>query len=69
MILVYDNPATMCRECWQDGAMQASISVEVFALPPSQQPKHIHMGMNLLGAKFKRGQYSGDMRAMKKEQP
>lgn len=36
---VFDNPATMARELWQDGKMVFHIQANVFALRPGNQPK------------------------------
>lgn len=69
-ICVYDNPATMQRECWQDGRLQASYSHELFSLPKWPVPANqTHMGVNHLGD-WKTGQMTGDPAAMKPpEQP
>lgn len=48
-VCTYDNPATMSRECWQDGKLLCAYSA--FILPPftKQQipPEHFFFGANV----------------------
>lgn len=68
-ICVYDNPATMMRECWQSGRLQAAYSFELYAMRPwPVPPEHYHLGANLLGD-WKTGQMVGDAEAMKEPTP
>ena len=64
LVCVYDNPATMRRECWQDGVLQASYAAELYALRPRDHVPNYHIGASLLGPDWKTGQMAGDARAM-----
>ena len=58
-VCTYDNPATMCRECWQDGELLHSYSL---ALMEQKGPKYFFFGANI-GA-WKKGQMVGDSAAI-----
>ena len=62
-VCVYDNPATMSRECWQDGKLLCSYSFNV--LPPfADKPipaKHYFFGANI--GPWKTGQLVGNPEA------
>jgi len=62
--LTYDNPATMYRECWQDGKLLCSYSVALMNLkgqwPPP--PRSFFFGANI--GDWKTGQMVGDSAAM-----
>lgn len=63
-VCVYDNPATMCRECWQDGRLIYSYSYHI--LPPfakvSIPANYFFFGANV-GA-WEDGRLVGDVGAM-----
>lgn len=63
-VCVFDNPATMRRECWQDGILQASYDWMTFEatgkFPPSRL---IHIGASI--GRWKKGHFWGDKQAMK----
>ena len=63
-VCTYDNPATMCRECWQDGKLLFSYSVALMmqkgCWPPP--PRHFFFGANI--GDWKLGQMVGDGAAM-----
>ena len=47
-ICTYDNPATMCRECWQDGKLICSYSYTFFSFEKCQIPvKNFFFGANI----------------------
>ena len=60
----YDNPATMARECWQDGRLLCHYSYQL--LPPfAKEPipaKHFFFGANV--GPWKLGQMVGDADAI-----
>ena len=60
----YDNPATMARECWQDGRLLCHYSFNI--LPPfAKEPipaKHFFFGANI--GPWKPGQMVGDADAI-----
>lgn len=63
-VCVYDNPATMARECWQNGKLMLHYSMTI--LPPqSKNPipsEHFFFGANI--GPWKEGQLVGDADAM-----
>ena len=62
MICVHDNPATMSRECWQDGKLICALSAEMFFVREHISSPVVFMGVNLLG-EWEEGQYFGDLKA------
>lgn len=58
-VCTYDNPATMRRECWQDGELVASYCAMLMhakhGWPPP--PRRFHMGANI--GPWKEGQMIG----------
>ena len=59
----YDNPATMARECWQDGKLIAKYNAALFDLPVWPIPaRKFFFGANIGG--WKTGQLVGDKSAM-----
>lgn len=65
MILVYDNPATETRDCWQNGKLQASYPSYLFAYKDWPVPPRLtHMGLRLLPPEWSPGQYIGNFEAM-----
>ena len=60
----YDNPATMCRECWQDGKLLCSYSSMLMmskeSWPPP--PHKFFFGANI--GDWKTGQMVGDRSAI-----
>lgn len=67
-VCTYDNPATMARECWQDGKLVCSYSAEALLQksPPWQKqpipPDRFFFGANV--GDWKTGQLVGDREAM-----
>ena len=60
----YDNPATMARECWQDGRLLYCYSAALFALPIWPVPAHLYFfGANV--GDWNKGQLFGDGAAMR----
>lgn len=65
--LTYDNPASMQRECWQDGRLLCAYAAELF--PPFAKKQTIPGRLLFFGAnvgEWKTGQALGDMAAMRK---
>jgi len=58
-VCTYDNPATMHRECWQDGRLLCSYSHRVIGDVPAD---YYFFGANI--GPWKTGQYVGDMQAL-----
>lgn len=66
-VCTFDNPATMSRECWQDGRLICSYSMELLT---SKQPipgNQFFFGANI--GPWDTGQYVGDLNAMRKPKP
>lgn len=67
----YDNPATMARECWQDGRMLCSYSAALLLRKPSTgetQPipgEHLFFGANV--GDWNPGQVVGEGSALPSE--
>jgi hypothetical protein len=61
-ICVYDNPATMARECWQDGHLLCAYSMQLFFLKTPIPAKHYFFGANV--GPWKTGQMHGEASAM-----
>lgn len=61
-VCTYDNPATMHRECWQDGRLICSYSFNVFFLKDEHRMPRIFFGANI--GPWKKGQLYGDRSAM-----
>ncbi len=62
-ILTYDNPATMRRECWQDGKLLCAYSSILYFLKEWPVPASKYFfGANI--GPWKEGQFIGDMEAM-----
>lgn len=63
-VCTYDNPATMARECWQDGKVRSQYSFQL--LPPyASEPipgKYFFFGANI--GPWKPGQMVGDAGAI-----
>lgn len=63
-VCTYDNPATMARECWQDGELLCHYGFQL--LPPfAKDPipaEHFFFGANI--GPWKLGQIVGDADAM-----
>lgn len=59
-VCTYDNPATMCRECWQDGKLAASYSTSLIFQKGAWPPPafRFHMGANI--GPWKEGQMIGN---------
>lgn len=67
-VCTYDNPATMQRECWQDGRLLCAYSAEFWALKRWRIPAHIFFfGANV--GDWKTGQLFGDIDAMDATEP
>jgi len=60
---VFDNPASMARECWQDGKLLAFITSALMATKGFNGGKDIFFGLNV--GPWKTGQLLGDADAMK----
>lgn len=62
-LLVYDNPATMRRECWQDGTVIWSCAFDLFYMEPFPiPPRNFFFGANI--GPWKKGQMVGDPEAL-----
>lgn len=61
-VATFDNPATMCREAWQDGRLVAHISAALLDSRDFRGHPSMHMGLS--GGPFKPGLLWGDMRAL-----
>lgn len=62
-VCVYDNPATWCRECWQDGKLIYSYNWQVLDLNP---PIRLFFGANV--GPWQEGRLVGDKQAMEKQE-
>lgn len=64
-VCTFDNPATMARECWQDGRLVCHYSFKI--LPPvakAPMPGHLFFfGANV--GDWQAGQIVGDLSAIK----
>jgi hypothetical protein len=61
---IYDNPATMARECWQDGELICHYASDLL-LPFAKEPipaEHFFFGANI--GPWKLGQMVGDADSM-----
>ena len=62
-VCAYDNPATMQRECWQDGKLLCAYSAELYALKEWTVPAELYFfGANI--GDWKTGQLVGDKDAI-----
>lgn len=64
-VCTYDNPATMMRECWQDGRLLYAYSFKI--LLPFARRQEIPARLFFFGANigpWKAGQHVGDMEAI-----
>ncbi len=62
----YDNPKTMCRECWQDGELICWYDSVLYAIKPFPIPTEDYFfGANI--GDWKTGQLIGDRKAMHNE--
>lgn len=64
-VCTYDNPATMARECWQDGKLVVSYSAELFFLKKWPVPRELYFFGASIGD-WKTGQLVGDADALSK---
>lgn len=63
-VCTYDNPATMCRECWQNGELIDSYSAELYTLKMWPLPaRRYFFGADI--GDWRTGQLVGDPAAMK----
>jgi hypothetical protein len=63
MVCTYDNPATMSRECWQDGKLICAYKMELFFLKVWPIPADkFFFGANI--GDWKTGQMVGNPHAM-----
>lgn len=59
----FDNPATMARECWQDGKLICHYKAILFFIDPFPIPsEYFFFGANI--GPWKEGQIVGDKTAM-----
>ena len=66
-ICTYDNPASMARECWQDGELICHYQAELYFLKEWTVPRELYFfGANI--GEWKIGQIVGDITAMDKRQ-
>jgi hypothetical protein len=62
-VCTFDNPATMRRECWQDGRLLCSYAFELYVLKEWPVPGRLYFfGANI--GDWKTGQLVGDSAAM-----
>ena len=59
LVCVYDNPATMSRECWQDGKLLCLYTAEVIGTVPGE---YYFFGANI--GPWVTGQLVGNPKAM-----
>ena len=59
---VYDNPSTMCRECWVDKKLICSYNFRLFYLAKGFDYGKMFFGANI--GDWKEGQLIGDKEAM-----
>lgn len=59
---IYDNPATMQRECWEDGKLLCSYSAEVLTLKWDKFTPVLFMGANV--GDWQAGKTYGDVEAI-----
>lgn len=68
VVCTYDNPATMARECWQDGQLICHYTMEALMRKPNnweRQPiprEYLFFGANI--GDWATGQCVGDLAAM-----
>lgn len=62
----FDNPATCCREAWQDGKLVAHISFQLILTPGFRGYARMHMGLNV-GRDIQPGTICGDIDAIAEE--
>lgn len=63
-VCTYDNPATMSRECWQNGKLLCSYSMEILQ-PFAREPipgEYFFFGANI--GPWNTGQLWGDIKEM-----
>jgi len=61
-ICTYDNPATMSRECWQDGKLLCAYKMQLFFAKGDIPSRLFFFGANI--GPWVAGQMTGDGRAM-----
>jgi hypothetical protein len=61
-VCTIDNLRTMLRECWQDGKLLCSYSVDVFFLKDKIPAEHFFFGANI--GEWETGRVVGDVKAM-----
>lgn len=61
-VCVYDNPASMTREGWQDGKLLMSVSANVLETKGYRESGKIPWILNI--GEWKPGQISGDIEAI-----
>lgn len=64
-VCVFDNPATMQRECWQDGKLVVAYSVGLIEGREPIPPEHFFFGANI--GRWKTGQLVGVPEAVRCE--
>lgn len=62
-ICTYDNPATMSRECWQDGKLLCHYQAHLFAIKPFPVPRELFFFGADIGP-WEKGRMVGDKAAM-----
>ena len=63
---VYDNPATMLREAWQDGRVVAHISATLMATKGFNGHPNMHFALNC-GREFEPGKIRGNAAAIRNQ--
>lgn len=66
-VLTYDNPATMRRECWQDGELLCCYAASVLRPGVEIPGEYFFFGANI--GPWATGQARGDSAAMDPEAP
>lgn len=63
-VAVFDNPATMARECWQDGKVIAHLTADVMDAKGFRGHESIFFGLDL-GRPWETGKVVGNAEAIK----
>ncbi len=61
----YDNPATMARECWQDGKLICKYDSTLFFLPNPIPAEHYFFGANI--GPWNEGQLVGNKKGLEQD--
>lgn len=65
-VCTYDNPRTMCRECWQNGQLIRSYDHRLFFLPEPIPGEYFFFGAN--SGAWEEGKLAGNSSALAGEE-